>query len=336
MTPFIEKMAGRAASAPKRIAFPEAGNPDVLRTAQLAAAQGMGWPVLLGSPEQIEALARRYGVSTEKFSYFDYTSESRLRQLAGEYCAAFSDLSEKAVLRKAKDPLRCGLLLLKLHKVDCLAAGKDYATGDVVLNAISMIGLRPGVEAPSSIGIADIPGFSGGENGMLALADCAITVQPDARDLAGIAAASADTGRQLLGWEPRIALLGFSTCGSAEHASLEVIRQGVAMARELRPGVKIDGEFQLDAAILASTAAKKVTRESDVAGQANVLVFPNLHAGNIGVKLIQIFGKANAYGPILQGFAQPICDFSRSAPVDEMLGNVAMLVVRAGDSEARL
>lgn len=336
MTPFIEKIAARAACAPKRIAFPEGENLDILRTAQLTVEQGIGWPVLLGSPERIEPLAREHGISTEKFTYFDCTSERELRQLAGEYCAAFSDFSEKAVLRKAKDPLRCGLFLLKLRRVDCLAAGKDYATGDVVFNAIGIIGLRPGVEAPSSIGLADIPGFEGGENGMLALADCAITVEPDARDLAGIAAASADTVRRLLGWEPRIAVLGFSTCGSAEHASLEVIRQSVVMARELCPGIKIDGEFQLDAAILPWAARKKVTRPSDVAGRANVLVFPNLHAGNIGVKLIQIFGKANAYGPILQGFAQPVCDFSRSAPVDEMLGNVAMLAVRAGDGGAEL
>lgn len=168
---------------------------------------------------------------------------------------------------------------------------------------------------------------------MLALADCAITAQPDAKDLAGIAIASADTVRSLLGWEPRVAMLSFSTCGSAEHESIDVVRQAVALAKELRPGLKVDGEFQLDAALLPQTAEKKVTRSSDVAGRANVLVFPNLHAGNIGVKLIQIFGRANAYGPVLQGFAKPVCDFSRSAPVEEMLGNVAMLVIRAGSAE---
>lgn len=195
------------------------------------------------------------------------------------------------------------------------------------------MGLQPGVENPSSLGIADVPGFSLGENGMLALADCAITAQPDAKDLAGIAIASADTVRSLLGWEPRVAMLSFSTCGSAEHESIDVVRQAVALAKELRPGLKVDGEFQLDAALLPQTAEKKVTRSSDVAGRANVLVFPNLHAGNIGVKLIQIFGRANAYGPVLQGFAKPVCDFSRSAPVEEMLGNVAMLVIRAGSAE---
>ena len=122
-------------------------------------------------------------------------------------------------------------------------------------------------------------------------------------------------------------------CGSAEHESVEVVRQAVELAKKLRPELKIDGEFQLDAAILPQTARKKVKRESSVAGKANVLIFPNLHAGNIGVKLIQIFGHANAYGPVLQGFAKPVCDFSRSAPVEEMLGNVAMLVIRAGSEE---
>ena len=128
-------------------------------------------------------------------------------------------------------------------------------------------------------------------------------------------------------------MLAFSTCGSAEHESVEVVRQAVELAKKLRPELKIDGEFQLDAAILPQTARKKVKRESSVAGKANVLIFPNLHAGNIGVKLIQIFGHANAYGPVLQGFAKPACDFSRSAPVEEMLGNVAMLVIRAGSEE---
>ena len=128
-------------------------------------------------------------------------------------------------------------------------------------------------------------------------------------------------------------MLAFSTCGCAEHESVEVVRQAVELAKKLRPELKIDGEFQLDAAILPQTARKKVKRESSVAGKANVLIFPNLHAGNIGVKLIQIFGHANAYGPVLQGFAKPVCDFSRSAPVEEMLGNVAMLVTRAGSEE---
>ena len=218
------------------------------------------------------------------------------------------------------------MFLLKLHHVDCVAAGKEYSTGDVIFESIAIVGMQEGVESVSSLGIADIPGFDGPQGAMLALADCAITAQPDAKDLAGIAISSADTVSTLLGWDPRVAMLAFSTCGSSEHESIEVIREAIGIVSESRPDIKIDGEFQLDSAIIPQVAERKVKWESDVAGKANVLIFPNLHAGNIGVKLIQIFGHANAYGPVLQGFAQPVCDFSRSAPVDEMLGNVAMLV----------
>ena len=199
-----------------------------------------------------------------------------------------------------------------------------------MISAQTIVGMQEGVESVSSLGIADVPGFEGPQGQYFAIADCAITAQPDAGDLAGIAIASADTVRTLLGWEPRVAMLAFSTCGSAEHASIDVIREAIELVHERRPEIKCDGEFQLDSALLPKVAAKKVPRESEVAGKANVLIFPNLHAGNIGVKLIQIFGHANAYGPVLQGFALPVCDFSRSAPVEEMLGNVAMLVIRAG------
>ena len=329
MNDFILKMTEKAKAAPQRVAFPESGSVDILKTAELVVSQGIGFPTLLGVPAEIEALAAANGVSTAGFSYFDHTDEAVRAALAEEYSAAYEDFSAKSVARKAKDPVRCAMFLLKLDRVDCVAAGKEYSTGDVVYEAMSIVGLAEGVENPSSLGIADIPGFDGPEGQMLGLADCAITAQPDAKDLAGIAISSAETIQAILGWEPRIAMLSFSTCGSAEHESIDVVRNAVELVRQLRPGLKVDGEFQLDSAIIPAVAAKKVNRESDVAGKANILIFPNLHAGNIGVKLIQIFGHANAYGPVLQGFAKPVCDFSRSAPVDEMLGNVAMLVLRA-------
>lgn len=329
MNEFIKNMTERAAKNPKRVAFPEAMNVDILKTAEQTYAMKMGYPVLMGTQEVIENLAEENEISTEGFEYFDYTVEENRLKLAEDYTACNEDFSAKAVARKSKDPVRCALFLLKLHRVDCVAAGKEYSTGDVIFETMSIVGLQEGVEGVSSLGIADIPGFDGPQGQMLGLADCAITAQPDAKDLAGIAISSADTVKNLLGWEPRVALLAFSTCGSAEHESLDVIREGVKLVRELRPDIKVDGEFQLDSAIIPAVAERKVKWESEVAGKANVLIFPNLHAGNIGVKLIQIFGHANAYGPVLQGFAQPVCDFSRSAPVDEMLGNVAMLIVRA-------
>lgn len=333
MSNLVEELTERAKLNPKRVVFPETTNKDILKTAEQVYVRKIGYPVLVGNQEAIEALAKENDISTEGFTYYDNTSEEFRAELAKEYAEKFDDISEKGIMRKAKDPVNCGMILLKLGKADAVAAGKDYSTGDVLIAAQTIVGMQEGVESVSSLGIAEIPGFEGPEGAFLGLADCAITAQPDAKDLAGIAIASADTVKNLLGWEPRVAMLAFSTCGSAEHDTIDVIREGVKLVHELRPDIKCDGEFQLDSAIIPKVAAKKVPRESEVAGKANVLIFPNLHAGNIGVKLVQIFGHANAYGPVLQGFALPVCDFSRSAPVEEMLGNVAMLVLRAGAAE---
>lgn len=332
MNDFLRSMVERAKESPCRIALPESDSVAVLELARAIVDEGIGNPVLVGSPRAIEALAAENGIATAGFVYFDNSDTTAVEALADAYTAKHDEFSHKAVIRKCKDSVRCAMFLLACGEVDCVAAGKERSTGDVVFEATAIVGLAPGVESPSSLGIADIPGFDGPEGSMLALADCAITAQPSAEELAGIAIASADTVSSLLGWEPRVALLAFSTCGSAEHESLDVVRKAVELVHEQRPDIACDGEFQLDAAIIPAAAAHKVPRESDVAGRANVLVFPNLHAGNIGVKLVQIFGGANAYGPVLQGFAAPVCDFSRSAPLEEMLGNVAMLVVRAASA----
>ena len=330
MNDFLQGMVERAKQAPKRVAFPESASVDILRTAEQVVALGMGTPVMVGARQDVEALCEDNGISAEGFEYFDNTSAEERESLACKYEElGFSDYSHKAVARKCKDAVNCGMFLVKCGIADCCAAGKEYSTGDVVFSAMSFIGLAEGVASPSSLGIADIPGFEGPQGSMLALADCAITAQPDAEDLAGIAISSADTVSALTGWEPRVALLAFSTKGSAEHETIDVVRAAVQRVHELRPDILCDGELQLDAAIIPAAAAHKVKGDSPVAGRANVLIFPNLHAGNIGVKLVQIFGHANAYGPVLQGFAQPVCDFSRSAPVEEMLGNVAMLIIRA-------
>ncbi len=330
MNDFLQQMIERAKLSPKRVCFPESNNADILRTAARVVEEGMGTPMLIGAEDAIRALAAEQGISLEGFEFFDNTVEDNRRELAAQFLAKDSETySEKALMRKSKDPVNCGMIALAAGLVDCVAAGKDYSTGDVVFSASSFVGLAEGVGSPSSLGIADIPGFEGPQGSMLGLADCAITAQPTAADLAGIAISSADTAATLLGWEPRVAMLAFSTKGSAEHDSIDVVREAVERVHELRPDIACDGELQFDAAIIPAVAAHKVKGESPVAGRANILVFPNLHAGNIGVKMVQIFGHANAYGPVLQGFSKPVCDFSRSAPVDEMLGNVAMLIVRA-------
>lgn len=329
MADFMSDIIERASETPRRIGLSEVESADVLRLAQRIVETEIGVPVLVGNAEASHAVAQEAGVSTDGFKYIDNANDEVVQGIVERYTACFDDFSQKACTRRAKDNLLCAMLLLKLGEVDCVAAGKECPTGDVVAAAMGIVGLAEGVTSPSSLGIAEIPGFKGPQGEFLGLADCAITVQPGVEELAGIAISSADTARTLLGWEPRVALLSFSTLGSAQHESLDTVRAAVERVHELRPDIKCDGELQLDAAIVPAVAEHKVKRESDVAGHANILIFPNLHAGNIGVKLVQIFGHANAYGPVLQGFAKPVCDFSRSAPVEEMLGNVAMLVIRA-------
>ena len=185
MNTFIETMAERAKLCPKKVAFPETGNVDILRTAQRTKETGIGFPVLMGKQEEIEAFAKENGIVTEGFEYYDYTEEENRLALAEEYTAKYDEFSAKAVARKSKDPLRAALFLLKLHHVDCVAAGKEYSTGDVIFESIAIVGMQEGVESVSSLGIADIPGFDGPQGTMLGLADCAITAQPDAKDLAG-------------------------------------------------------------------------------------------------------------------------------------------------------
>ena len=326
----MQTLEAKAKAAPKRVALPESSNEMILKAAEQMVQTQIGTPVLIGNLDEIGAAAKTFGVCTQGFSYFDNTDEDNLENLAQNYSKEYDALSLKGALRKAKNPINCAMLLAKTGRVDCVAAGREYTTADVIIAAQMILGLKEGVRSPSSIGILNIPNYDGPQGNMLAIGDCAMNAWPDSETLADIAISSADTVQALLDWEPRVALLAFSTCGSSEDSSIDMIRTVIDNVRYRRPNLKIDGEFQLDAAIVPKVAANKVKRDSEVAGQANILIFPNLHAGNIGVKLIQQFGHADAYGPVLQGFAGTICDFSRSAPLSEMMGNIIMLIVRAG------
>lgn len=325
-----EKLEKQAVGKPQRIAFPEAGNELILLASARMVQLGVGTPVLMGSKDAAQALAEQLGIPLDGVEFVDSNDEGVRAELAKRCAGMFPEISEKAVMRRGKDPLNAAMYLCKLGEVDAVAAGKEYTTGDVISAGMNILGLREGFETVSSLGLLNVPGFDGPQGQLLAIADCAVNTDPDATSLAEIALSSAATVQDLLGWEPRVAMLSFSTCGSASHPSIEVILQAIEIAKKRRPDLLIDGEFQLDTAIIPKVAAAKVKRESQVAGRANVLIFPNLHAGNIGVKLVQIFGGADAYGPVLQGFARPLCDFSRSAPLSEMWGNILMLIVRAG------
>ena len=213
--------------------------------------------------------------------------------------------------------------------MDVTFAGLTHSTGDVIMAGQMVVGLADGVDTISSVGIFDIPGYEGSEGQYLGFGDSAVCANPDAEQLASIAISCCDTVAALVGWDPRAALLSYSTDGSAEGPLVDKVLEAKRIANERRPDLKIDGEFQFDSAVRPEVAAKKVRRESDVAGKANIIIWPDLNVGNVGVKLVQTFGKADAYGPMLQGFAKVVCDCSRSAPVSEIVGNVAMSCVRA-------
>jgi phosphate acetyltransferase len=228
-----------------------------------------------------------------------------------------------------RDPLHFASMMVKLDEADCMVAGLSHTTGEVIMASEMIIGLQEGISTVSSTGILSIPGYEGPEGSLLGIADCAVCPAPDSKELADIAISTADTLHRLLGWEPRVALLSFSTKGSATHERVDTVLKALELVRERRPDLLIDGELQLDSAIVPEVAVRKVKGGSPVAGKANILIFPDLDAGNIGVKLVQQFAKAVAYGPLLQGFARPVSDLSRGAPVEEIVGATTMVAVRA-------
>ncbi len=232
------------------------------------------------------------------------------------------------------NPLYFAMAMEAVGDVACTFAGIETTTEEVILAGQTLIGLADNISTISSLGIFNIPGFEGSEGTLLGFGDSAVCTNPDAEQLASIAIAACDTLQGLLGWEPRCALLSYSTSGSGNGPLVDKVLEALKIANERRPDLAIDGEFQLDAAINPAVAAKKVKRESRVAGRANIIIWPDLNVGNIGVKLVQQFAHADAYGPMLQGFKKIVCDCSRGAPISEIVGNIAISAVRAGHLEA--
>lgn len=331
----IETLVQQARVDPQRIVMPEAGEERMLRAARALVDRGLARPILLGVPAAVTALANQIQVDLDGIEIIDPDDLDLRGTVISEYRGRYDRLSEKALIRKLKYPLNYACALVMVDRADALAAGITYSTSEVVLAAQAIIGLAEGIGTVSSIGILEVPGFEGSEGNLMAIADCAVCPDPGPEELADIAAASASTVADLLGWQPRVAMLSFSTRGSAEHPMAQRVIDAVAAAHRRFPELLVDGEFQLDTAIDPRVAARKVTGDSPVAGRANVLVFPDLNAGNIGVKLVQQFARAVAHGPLLQGFARPVTDFSRGAPVEEIVGALAIVAVRAQRAHQR-
>lgn len=329
----LDKLYEKAKLDPRRVAFPEALNEKMMQAAYETGKDGYIIPILVGDAEQIRAAIKERGYEESVFTIVDIAEETYKQELIQKYVALpDTKLKEKPLNRRMQDPLYYAMVMQAVDEADVTFAGIDNTTGDVLLAGQYIIGLKPGISTISSIGLCDIPGFEGSEGSLLAVGDSAVCTNPNAEQLASIAISACDTVTSLLGWEPRCAMVSYSTLGSGQGELIDKVVEAVKIANEQRPDLAIDGEFQFDSAISPAVAAKKVKRESKVAGKANVVIWPDLNVGNVGVKLIQQFGHANAYGPMLQGFNKVVCDCSRGAPVSEIKGNIIISAVRAAGS----
>lgn len=326
----IDQIFEKAKSNPQKVVFPEALNEKMMQAAFEAGNEGYIYPILVGNKAEIEQAVQERGYDLSVFTVVDMEDEEYRKTLIEKYIALpDTRLKEKALNRRMQDKLQFAMVMQAVGDADVTFAGIDYTTGDVLLAGQMIIGLKPGIATISSIGLCDIPGFEGSEGSLLAVGDSAVCTNPNAQQLASIAISACDTVKSLLDWQPRCACVSYSTLGSGQGELIDKVTEAVKIANELRPDLAIDGEFQLDAAISPSVAAKKVKRESKVAGKANVVIWPDLNVGNVAVKLIQQFGHADAYGPMLQGFKKVVCDCSRGAPVSELKGNIVISAVRA-------
>jgi phosphate acetyltransferase len=324
----IEEFKQRAKANLQRIVLPESQDERILRAAGLVAAEGIAKPILVGTKEKVRSDGDRLGVNLQGVQVEEPESSPRLADYAELYSKRNAS-SKKLALAVLKKPMNYGYMMTVAGDADAVVAGAFYTSAEVIATADLIIGLSPAISIPSSFFLMVIPGSKYGENGALIFSDASVNPDPQAECLADIAAASAISARTMLGWEPRIAMLSFSTKGSASHPLVEKVVKATTIAKEKFPDLIIDGELQADAALVPEVAKRKVPGGGPVAGKANVLIFPELNAGNIAYKLVERLAGAHAYGPILQGYSRPVSNLSRGATVEDIVGTIAMLAVQA-------
>jgi len=325
-----QRFIAKARLDPRVIVLPESGDERILRATEICVREGIADPVLLGEESEVRTQAVSLGLDLPSVRIVNPVSASELNRYVKVYreVRVRKNVGERVALRILRKPLYFGAMMVRLGDADGMVAGAKTITASVIRAGELVVGLQEDISTPSSIFLMEIPGFRGGEEGVLLFSDAAVNADPSPRQLAEIAVTSARTARTLLGWEPRVAMLSFSTKGSAAHRLVEKVVEATEMARRMDPGLLVDGELQADAALIPEVARRKV-KESSVAGRANILIFPDLNAGNISYKLVQHLGGARAYGPILQGFRRPLSDLSRGASVEDVVGAISMLVVQA-------
>ncbi|MBM4028025.1 MAG: phosphate acetyltransferase [Planctomycetes bacterium] len=320
----IEVFKAKARGKDLSVALPEGRDERVIQAARRLRDEGLARPIVLGSPEQIEAAAAKAGVTLDGIATIDPRTDKRLDVYAEQYSRRRPGITPAVARHVVCKPLFYGGMMVACGDADTAVGGVASATATLIQAGVLTVGLLPGIKTPSSYFLMIIPSFLGEKEKPFIFADCAVNIDPTPEQLADIALASAVSARRILGEEPRVAMLSFSTQGSASAPCVNKVKQALVLARARQPGLAIDGEFQADSALIPRVAAKKVKGNSLVAGKANVIVFPDLNSGNIAYKLTQHLGGARAIGPFLQGFAKPITDLSRGATVDDIVSTVIL------------
>ncbi|MBL7112268.1 MAG: phosphate acetyltransferase [Bacteroidales bacterium] len=327
----LEQIKSKAKQHNMRIVLPEGTEERTLKAANEILKEGIAQIILIGKKDKIQQMASEYNLSAiEGSTIIDPEQHSKI----DEYVSLMVELrrhkglTADAALELIKDPLYLGTMMIKAGDADGEVAGAMNATGDVLRPAFQFVKTLPGISVVSGAFIMILKDKEFGEDGLLVFADCAVHPDPDERELAEIAVATAKTTIAIAGFEPRIAMLSFSTKGSAQHDLVDKVVNATRIAKEMNPDLKIDGELQADAAIIESIGNKKAPG-SEIAGKANVLIFPSLDVGNIAYKLVQRLAHAEAIGPILQGMAAPINDLSRGCSVSDIVNMVAITANQA-------
>ncbi len=327
---FIDEIKAKAKANKKVIVLPESEDERTYRAAAAVLAEDIANIVIIGNVDDVNGKAAQYGVDISKATVIDPATSDKLPA----YIDKLVELRQKKGMtpEQAKDILLnqyiyYGVMMVKMKDADGLVSGACHSTANTLRPCLQILKTAPGTKLVSAFFLMNVPDCEYGENGTFVFADCGLNQNPTSEELAEIAASSAVSFKSLTGKEPRVAMLSYSTMGSAKHDDVSKVQEAVRIAKENHPEICLDGEMQLDAAIVESVGSSKAPG-SPVAGKANVLIFPNLDSGNIGYKLVQRLAKAEAYGPMTQGIAAPVNDLSRGCSWEDIVGVVAITAVQ--------